>query len=185
MKVPLALTLVAVLGSAAHADELTRVDSRRWPTGTLAFERADSMRACRAEVERQGEAASVCAKGARYWINNGVRVRVTATSGDAATVTILEGPHAGQRAVVGSDELGSGAPREREQATPSGPESDKEAAARAAAEASAREARIKAAGAARARCLHNCLGVPYGPAGLPACEDACRDAYQRAVGSSR
>jgi hypothetical protein len=178
----LLLTLVVVSPCWAQEGDLTRIGSRRWPTGTLAFSEPGSLGACVAELNQSGQTGSVCAKGARFWINNGAQVRVTDRSRDAATVTILDGPHAGARVVVGADELDpSGQPR-----APRPARTDLDAKRRAAAkaedaEAKAEDARMRAAGLARARCEEMCLGNPFQASNLSRCEDSCRANYQRRV----
>ncbi len=167
-----ALTVVAIVALSANAGVVVRVHSRHWPEGTPAFSRPGGVAACRTEMKERGPAGPRCSKGARFAIGNGVRVVVTAVDGDTATVTVMDGPYAGEVGVVGSEEL--------EWEGPAGPRPDptKPATVKGAPDANAQAARISAAGAARARCLESCLTAPYR---LPACEDACREHYQRAV----
>jgi hypothetical protein len=181
-RIGLLLTLVVALPCWAQEGELTRISSRRWPTGTLAFSEQGSLGACVGELNQSGETGPICAKGARFWINNGTQIRVTERSRDGATVTILDGPHAGARVVVAADELDpSGRPR-----APRPARADLDAKRRAAAgaddaEARAEDARMRAAGSARARCEQMCLGNPFQASNLARCEDSCRASYQRRV----
>jgi hypothetical protein len=178
----LLLTLVAASPCSAQEGDLTRISSRRWPTGTLAFSDPGSLGACVAEFQQSAQTGPVCAKGARFWVNNGAQVRVTERSRDGATVTILDGPHAGARVVVGADELDpSGRPRAPRPAR-ADQDSKQRAAARAEdAEAKAEDARMRAAGSARTRCEQMCLGNPFQAGNLARCEDSCRTSYQRRV----
>jgi hypothetical protein len=169
----LALLLVATAALSAQGGVVAQVRSRHWPNGTPAFSRPNGVAACRAEMKERGPVAARCSKGARFEIRNGARVVVTTVDGDSATVTVMDGPHAGEVGVVASEEL------EAQRAGGPRPDPTRPVTLNGTADANAR-ARIRTAGAARARCLDSCL-LRRCPDQLTICEDACRKQYERAV----
>jgi len=174
-------TLVAAIPCATGAGEVARIHSQHWNDGTPAFWMAANVEACRAGLKLGGKAAAACRKNTRFMIENGTHVLVTANDGDVATITMMEGRHAGDWGVIGSEEIDSTGQSEGEQASKPRPDLKRQAASRTAApESKKRGARIRVAETIRARCLDSCL-TATSVTGVDACQASCREDYERTI----